>query len=98
MRTILPLAHSIHFETTIGGRTLSEWADAITTKAIAVGALLLVGLALWIIARLVIRAVTRSIETGLPLSRRARKALTRAHIAVPVATAQEHYLATLRRQ
>ena len=98
MRTILPLAHSIHFETTIGGRTLSEWTAAITTKAIAVGALLVVGLLLWIIARLVIRAVTRSIETGLPLSRRARKALTRAHIAVPVATAQEHYLATLRRQ
>ncbi|NYI41972.1 mechanosensitive ion channel family protein [Demequina lutea] len=98
MRTILPLAHSVQFETTIGGRTLSQWTDAIATKAIAVGALLLVGLLVWIIGRLVIRALTRSIETGLPVSKRARKALARAHIDLPVATAQEHYLATLRRQ
>lgn len=98
MRTTLPLAHFVHFETTIGGRTLSQWADAIATKAIGVGALLVVGLLVWIIGRLVIRALTRSIETGLPLSRRARKALTRARIDVPVATAQEHHLAGLRRQ
>ncbi len=97
MRPLLPLAHSLQFETTIGGRTLSQWTDAITAKAIGVGILFLVALLLWLIARLVIRAITRSIETGLPVSKKARRALARAHIAVPVATAQEHYLATLRR-
>ncbi len=97
MRPLLPLAHSLQFETTIGGRTLSQWTDAITAKAIGVGILFLVALLLWLIARLVIRAITRSIETGLPVSKSARKALARAHIDVPVATAQEHYLATLRR-
>ena len=70
----------------------------ISVKVIAVGALLLAGLLVWIVARLVIRAVTRGIETGLPVSKRARKALARAHIEVPVETAQERYLADLRRQ
>ena len=98
MRTTLPLAHVVHFESTIGGRNLSQWADAITAKAIGVGALLLLGLLVWLIGRLVIRALARSIETGLPLSRRARKALAHARIDVPVATAQERHLAGLRRQ
>jgi len=98
MRLLFPQLPSLRSETPIGGRTVSQWADAITGKALAVAALLLAGLLLWLIGRLLIRALTRSISTGLPLSRKARKALARAHIDVPVATAQEHYLASLRRQ
>ncbi|NTV38722.1 MAG: mechanosensitive ion channel [Demequinaceae bacterium] len=98
MRPLLPLVHSLSLETTIGGRSASQWVEALAGKAIAVTALVLVGLLLWVIGRLVIRALTRSIETGLPLSRKARKALARARIEVPTLTAQELLLANSRRQ
>ncbi len=98
MRTILLLAPSVQFETTIGGRSVSEWVDVLKVKGVAVAALLLAAVLLWIIGRLAIRTITRSIETGLPLSKRARKALARARIDVPVATPQERFLATTRRQ
>lgn len=98
MRTVVPLAYSLHIETTIAGRSLSEWADVLAEKAVTVLALLVAGFVLWFIGRVLIRAVTRSIETGLPLSKRARKALARARIEIPVITAQESQLAAVRRQ
>ncbi len=97
MRPLLPLALSLHIETTIGDRTISQWVDAVAGKAIGAALLLLGGVVLWLIGRLVIRALTRSIATGLPLNRKARKALSRARFALPVATAQEQQLASLRR-
>lgn len=98
MRSILPPAQSVHLETIIGGRTLAEWADVLTAKAVGVALLVIAALVVWLIGRLVIRGLTRRIETGLPLSRSARKALARARIDLPEATAQEQYLATMRRQ
>ena len=97
MLRLLETTRPVRFETTIGSRTLSEWVDALAGKAIGAALLLLGGVVVWLIGRLVIRALTRSIATGLPLTRKARKALARARIDVPVATAQEQRLAELRR-
>jgi len=88
----------VRFETTIGDRTVSEWVDALGGKALGVTLLLLGGLVVWFLGRALIRAVTRSIATGLPLNRKARKALARARIEIPAVTAQEQRLAEQRRQ
>lgn len=98
MRHLLFPPQALHLETTIGGKTIQEWADALGSRAIGAGLLLVGGLVVWLVGRLVIRAVGRSIATGLPLSRRARKALARARIEIPVVTAQEQRLAERRRQ
>jgi len=82
----------------IGDRTVSEWVHALGGKAIGASLLLLGGLVVWLLGRTVIRAVTRSIATGLPLNRKARKALSRARIEFRTATEQEQHLASLRRQ
>lgn len=98
MQRVLETSFPRDWDTKIGDRTLSEWADAAAGRALGIALLLLGAVVVWYIGRLMIRAATRSIETGLPLNRKARKALARARIALPTATAQEQHLAALRRQ
>ncbi len=54
-------------------------------------------LIVWIIGRLMIRAVTRSIETGLPFRRTTRQALERARVELPPLDPQEVRLEAERR-
>lgn len=81
-----------------GDRTFSEWLDAIAWRAAAIALVFVAALVVWLIGRQVIKVLTRSIETGLPLSRKARKALARARISLPDETAQEQRLVTERRR
>ena len=85
-------------DTTLGDRTLAEWVDALAGRALAVGLLLAATLIVWLVGRQVIKGLTRSIETGLPLSRRARKALARARLTVPDATDLDRRLVAERRR
>lgn len=56
----------------------SSWWDHVRDKAIQMALVILGAILLWFLGRTVIRGLTRSISTGLPLSRRARRALAKA--------------------
>lgn len=73
------------------------WVQDLTASSIAVGFLLAGALVVWIIGRLMIRGVTRSIETGLPFRRTARQALERARVELPPVDPQEVRLEEERR-
>ncbi len=73
------------------------WVQDLTASSIGVGFLLMGALIVWIIGRLMIRAVTRSIETGLPFRRRTRQALERARVELPPLDPQEVRLEAERR-
>ncbi len=73
------------------------WVQDLTASSIGVGFLLMGALIVWIIGRLMIRAVTRSIETGLPFRRTARQALERARVELPPIDPQEVRLEEERR-
>lgn len=98
MLNLAETSSPLTFETEFAGRTSSEWVDAIAEKALGAALLIVGAIVVWLLGRALIRAVTRSIETGLPLSRKARKALTRARVTLPHASAQEEQLAVMRRQ
>lgn len=85
-------------DTTLGDRTLAEWVDALAGRALAVAILLAAALIVWLVGRQVIKGLTRSIETGLPLSRRARKALSRARLSMPEQTDLDRRLVAERRR
>jgi small conductance mechanosensitive channel len=98
MPSLVNASRPLALEREIGGRTTSEWVDVIAGKALGALLLLVGGVLVWLLGRVLIRAVTRSIETGLPLNRKARKALSRARIMMPQVSAQEEQLAIMRRQ
>lgn len=75
-----------------------EWVQDLAGSAVGIGAALLGALVLWIVGRLAIRTVIRGIETGTPLSRRARRALERTRIDIPPIDPQELRLAAERRR
>jgi small conductance mechanosensitive channel len=74
------------------------WLSDFTGKAAGVGVLILGALLVWIVGRLAIRAVTRSIETGMPFRRKARQALERAKLNLPPVDPQELRLESERRR
>ena len=74
------------------------WVRDLADTAIGVGIALVGTLILWIVGRLLIRAVTRSIETGMPFRRHARQALERARIELPPIDPQELRLEAERRR
>jgi small conductance mechanosensitive channel len=76
----------------------SIWLDRATGKTIDLLALLIGAVVVWIIARLMIRAVTRSVETGMPFRRTARQALERARIDLPPLDPQQVRLEAERRR
>jgi small-conductance mechanosensitive channel len=75
-----------------------EWVQELAASSIGVGFMLLGSLAVWIVGRLAVRAVTRSIETGLPFRRGARQALERANVDLPPIDPQEARLMEERRR
>lgn len=75
-----------------------QWVQDLAGSAIGIGAALLGALILWVLGRLAIRTVTRGIESGTPLSRRARRALERTRIDIPPIDPQELRLAATRRR
>ncbi len=74
------------------------WLNDFTGKAIGIAILCVGALLVWIIGRLAIRAVTRSIETGMPFRRKARQALERAKVNLPPVDPQEVRLEAERRR
>ncbi|PKQ18339.1 MAG: mechanosensitive ion channel protein MscS [Actinobacteria bacterium HGW-Actinobacteria-8] len=78
--------------------TWSTWLDNAAEKSIGLAALLVGAIVVWIIARLMIRGITRSIETGLPFRRRTRQALERARVELPPLDPQEVRLEAERRR
>lgn len=78
--------------------TWSTWLDTAAGKTIDLAALMVGAIVVWIIARLMIRGVTRSIETGLPFRRRTRQALERARVELPPLDPQEVRLEAERRR
>jgi small conductance mechanosensitive channel len=78
--------------------TWSNWLDKVAEKSIGLAALLVGALIVWLIGRLMIRAITRSIETGMPFRRRTRQALERARVELPPLDPQEVRLEAERRR
>lgn len=76
---------------------LMDWLQGIGDGALRFGLTVAVSLLLYLIGRLVIRAVTRSIERGLPLSASARKALAQANV-LPDPTSTQYALERERRR
>lgn len=74
-----------------------SWFDSAWGTAVRAGFILLGALLLWILGRLVTRAIARSIEQGMPFSRKARRALERANLNIPPIDSQELQLALARR-
>ena len=74
------------------------WLQDLTAASIGVGFILVGALIVWIVGRLMIRAVTRSIDTGLPFRRTARQALERARVELPPLDPQEVRLEAERRR
>ncbi len=74
------------------------WAQDLTASSIGFGFLSMGALILWIIGRLMIRGVTRSIETGMPFRRAARQALERARVELPPVDPQAVRLEEERRR
>jgi len=75
-----------------------DWVQDLAGSALGIGAALIGALIMWIVGRLAIRTVTRGIESGTPLSRRARRALERTRIDIPPVDPQELRLAATRRR
>lgn len=73
------------------------WTRDLADTAVGAGLVLVGTLIVWIIGRLLIRAATRSIETGMPFSRGARRALERTRIELPPLDAQQLRLERNRR-
>lgn len=74
------------------------WVQDLVASAIGVGFILLGATVVWIIGRVAVRAVTRSIETGLPFRSHARQALELARVALDPVDPQELELEALRRR
>ncbi len=74
------------------------WVRDLTSAAIGLILLLIGAIVVWLVARMAIRAVTRSIETGLPFRHKARKALERARLNLPPVDPQEMILESQRRR
>lgn len=74
------------------------WLSDFGGKALGIGILIVGALLVWVIGRIAIRAVTRSIETGLPFRRKARQALERAKLNLPPVDPQEVRLEAERRR
>lgn len=69
------------------------------TATISLGATIIVVFILWLIARRIVKGVTRSIEEGTPLNnRKARKALAKARIKIPDLQTTEARLEAERRR
>lgn len=74
------------------------WAQDLVASAIGAGFILLGATVVWIIGRVAIRAVTRSIESGLPFQSKARQALEIARVGLDPVDPQEIELEALRRR
>ena len=75
-----------------------RWVQDVAASAVGITIVLVSALIIWIIGRLVIRGVTRSIESGTPFRRKARLALERARVELPPVDPQELRLAAERRR
>lgn len=74
------------------------WVQDLVASAIGAGFILLGATVVWIIGRIAIRAVTRSVETGLPFQSKARQALELARVHLDPVDPQEIELEALRRR
>lgn len=74
------------------------WLQDLTAASISLGFILLGATVVWVIGRIAIRAVTRSIETGLPFRRKARQALELARVELDPVDPQELRLEAERRR
>jgi len=75
-----------------------DWVQTLTASAFGVGAILVGAAVVWVLGRIAIRTLTRSIETGLPFRRKARRALERSRLAVASVDPQELRLEQQRRR
>lgn len=92
-----PSASASPASASAGSGALQEWLANLGEGALRFGVVLAVTLLFYLVGRLVIRAGTSSIAKGLPLSRRARKALKQARIELPEPHSQDYLLEKKRR-
>ena len=92
-----PSASASPASASAGSGALQEWLANLGEGALRFGVVLAVTLLFYLVGRLVIRAATSSIAKGLPLSRRARKALKQARIELPEPHSQDYLLEKERR-
>ena len=71
-----PLASSTQDQT-----SSEDWPEVLAQRALELGLVVAGALLVWLLGRLLIRVLTRSISSGLPLSRRARAAIRKAGLA-----------------
>ncbi len=81
-----------------GADAVASWLSRLADGAIGVAVTVGVCVLLYLLGQLIIRAVTRSIAKGLPVSRRARRALAQARIPLLDPTSQEYRLDLERRK
>lgn len=78
---------------------LEQFAQDVASKAISFGLTLLVVFILWLIARRIVKGLTRSIKEGTPLrNRKTRNALEKARIRIPKFDTMEARLEEERRR
>jgi small-conductance mechanosensitive channel len=78
---------------------LETFASNAADKTVNLAVTIIVVFILWLIARRLVKAVTKSIETGTPMkNRKARKALAKARIKVPALDTTEARLEEERRR
>jgi small-conductance mechanosensitive channel len=82
----------------LSGDELSNWFENLSQGAMEVGAIIVVCIVLYVLGRLLIRGVIRSIHKGLPFSRSARRALEQAKIVRPELAGQDQSLELERRR
>jgi len=75
-----------------------EWVRNLADSSISITLVILGTLVVWIVGRVLIRAATRSIETGLPFRRHTREALERARIEMSPIDPQDARLEAERRR
>jgi small conductance mechanosensitive channel len=82
----------------LSAESFQEWLSNLGDGALRFAVVVVVCLLVYLVGRLVIRALTSSVERGLPLSRHARKALKQARIEVPDPDSQDFLLEKERRR